>query len=86
MIIFSRNIFSFFMAIITLCFTLPYPLTPSQLSLVSSVTAIILPAEVVAVIAEGASEIIPENAVEITEESCKNKVNVPNSIDPSHRR
>ncbi|NLH00487.1 MAG: HAD-IC family P-type ATPase, partial [Clostridiales bacterium] len=31
-----KNIFSFVMAIITLIFTLPYPLTPAQLSLVSS--------------------------------------------------
>jgi len=33
-----KNIFSFVMAIITLIFTLPYPLTPSQLSLVSSIS------------------------------------------------
>jgi cation-transporting ATPase E len=33
-----KNIFSFLLAIITLFFTLPYPLTPSQLSLVSGVT------------------------------------------------
>ncbi len=33
-----KNIFSFVMAIISLFFTLPYPLTPSQLSLVSSMT------------------------------------------------
>lgn len=33
-----KNIFSFVMAIITLIFTLPYPLTPSQLSLVSTIS------------------------------------------------
>ena len=33
-----KNIFSIAMAIISLIFTLPYPLTPSQLSLVSSLT------------------------------------------------
>lgn len=33
-----KNIFSFFMAIISLIFTMPYPLTPSQLSLISSMT------------------------------------------------
>ena len=33
-----KNIFSFVMAIITLIFTLPYPLTPAQLSLISIVT------------------------------------------------
>ena len=33
-----KNIFSFVMAIITLVFTLPYPLTPAQLSLVSSIS------------------------------------------------
>ena len=33
-----KNIFSIVMAIISLIFTLPYPLTPSQLSLVSSLT------------------------------------------------
>ncbi len=32
-----KNIFSFVLALITLFFTLPYPLTPSQLSLVSTV-------------------------------------------------
>ena len=31
-----KNIFSFIMALITLVFTLPYPLTPSQMTLVSS--------------------------------------------------
>lgn len=33
-----KNIFSFVMALITLLFTLPYPLTPSQLSLVSTIS------------------------------------------------
>ena len=33
-----KNIFSFLLALISLFFTLPYPLTPSQLSLVSTVT------------------------------------------------
>ncbi len=33
-----KNIFSFVMALISLIFTLPYPLTPSQLSLVSGIT------------------------------------------------
>lgn len=33
-----KNIFSVVMAIITLIFTLPYPLTPSQLSLISALT------------------------------------------------
>lgn len=33
-----KNIFSLIMAIVSLIFTLPYPLTPSQLSLVSSLT------------------------------------------------
>lgn len=33
-----KNIFSFVMALVSLFFTLPYPLTPSQLSLVSSMT------------------------------------------------
>lgn len=33
-----KNIFSFLMAIITLIFTLPYPLTPAQLSLINVVT------------------------------------------------
>lgn len=33
-----KNIFSFVMALITLIFTLPYPLTPAQLSLISLVT------------------------------------------------
>lgn len=33
-----KNIFSFLLAVITLCVTLPYPLTPSQLSLVSCLT------------------------------------------------
>lgn len=33
-----KNIFSFVMALVSLIFTLPYPLTPSQLSLVSTLT------------------------------------------------
>ena len=33
-----KNIFSFAMALITLLFTLPYPVTPAQLSLVSTIT------------------------------------------------
>lgn len=33
-----KNIFSFVLAIITLFFTLPYPLTPAQLSLISTLT------------------------------------------------
>lgn len=33
-----KNIFSFVLAIISLCFTLTYPFTPSQLSLVSTIT------------------------------------------------
>jgi cation-transporting ATPase E len=33
-----KNIFSFSLALISLFFTLPYPLTPSQLSLVSTLT------------------------------------------------
>jgi cation-transporting ATPase E len=33
-----KNIFSFVMALITLSFTLPYPLTPAQLSLVSTLS------------------------------------------------
>ncbi len=33
-----KNIFSFLLALISLFFTLPYPLTPSQLSLVSTIT------------------------------------------------
>lgn len=33
-----KNIFSFVLAIISLCFTLTYPFTPSQLSLVSTLT------------------------------------------------
>ena len=34
----TKNIFSFVLAIVTLIFTLPYPLEPSQLSLISALT------------------------------------------------
>lgn len=34
----TKNIFSFLLALISLCFTLPYPFSPSQLTLVSALT------------------------------------------------